>query len=234
LEKANVQPIRLVIFDIAGTIIADRGEVMACFARALRNNGITAEHDELRQWRGASKREVIRHFVAREAAAEAVTARTDHVYQDFRQILESYYENEGVQPIEGAESTFDWLRERKISIATTTGFYGKVRDLILRKAGWQQRFQSNVCSSDVTAGRPAPLMIFRAMEIAGVADVAEVLNVGDTPLDLQAGTRAGVRGVVGVLTGIHDAATLRQEPHTHILRSVALLPALLRDSFGVE
>src|SRR5690349_17322284 len=199
----HVKPIRLVIFDIAGTIIADHGEVMACFARALRHHGIAADHDELLRWRGASKREVIRHFVEREAAAEVVAARTDRVYQDFRQLLENYYDNESVQPIPGAESTFEWLRQRNMAIATTTGFYDKVRDLILRKAGWVRRFQANVCSSDVPAGRPAPFMILRAMEIAGVGDAAEVINVGDTPLDLQSGTRAGVRGVIGVLTGIH-------------------------------
>ena len=49
------------------------------------------------------------------------------------------------------------------------------------------------------------------MEAAGVSDVRQVLNVGDTPLDLQAGTHAGVRGVVGVLTGTHDQESLRRE-----------------------
>ena len=42
-------------------------------------------------------------------------------------------------------------------------------------------------------------MIFRAMETAGTEDVRRVVNVGDTPRDLQAGTNAGVRGVIGVL-----------------------------------
>jgi len=178
---------------------------------------------------------VIRRFVEREAGAGAETAaRTDLAYQEFRELLESYYQNEGVHPIDGAETAFDWLRARNIPIATTTGFYDKVRDLILQKAGWERRFDANVCSSDVPAWRPAPLMILRAMELSGVTDPAEVINVGDTPLDLQSGTRAGVRGVIGVLTGIHDEARLRQEPHTHIIQSVAILPALLRDNFGVS
>ena len=51
-------------------------------------------------------------------------------------------------------------------------------------------------------GRPAPYMIFRAMEAVGVTQWREVINVGDTPLDLQAGTNAGVLGVAGVLTGL--------------------------------
>ena len=74
-------------------------------------------------------------------------------------------------------------------------------------------------------------MIFRAMEAAGVGDVRQVVNVGDTPLDLQAGTRAGVRGVVGVLTGTHDRESLQREPHTHIISGVEDLPELIEKAF---
>jgi len=65
------------------------------------------------------------------------------------------------------------------------------------------------------------------MEAARVDSVAEVVAAGDTPLDLQAGTNAGLRAVVGVLSGASTAENLRREPHTHIVPSVANLPALL-------
>jgi phosphoglycolate phosphatase-like HAD superfamily hydrolase len=55
--------------------------------------------------------------------------------------------------------------------------------------------------------------------------------VGDTPLDLQAGTNAGVRGVVGVLSGASKEERLRPEPHTDILASVADLPALIASKY---
>ena len=70
-------------------------------------------------------------------------------------------------------------------------------------------------------------MLFHAMESARVNSVAEVVAVGDTPLDLQAGTNAGLRAVVGVTSGVSTAEILRREPHTHIVASVANLPALL-------
>ena len=74
-------------------------------------------------------------------------------------------------------------------------------------------------------------MIFHAMEAAKVISVDQVVNVGDTPLDLRAGSNAGVRVVVGVLTGMHREDRLRREPHTHILPSVAELPSLLDSKF---
>lgn len=219
-------PIRLVIFDVAGTIIEDRGEVVSAFRAALQKNGIAAQEDQLREWKGAAKREVIRRFVEQQARGGA-DLEVERIYGDFRGILESHYGRHGVTPIAGAQAVFDWLRQRGICLATTTGFYRQVNALILQKAGWEKTFDANICSDDVPRGRPAPYMIFRAMEATGVADVAQVINVGDTPLDLQAASNAGVRGAVAVLTGAHAVERLRREPHTHILESVAELPGLL-------
>ncbi len=231
-----MNPIKLVIFDIAGTIIEDHGEVLSSFELALKKNGISAEENELREWKGASKREVIRYFVERQSGSSSVSIseRIDRTYRDFRQILEEQYQSNGVVPIEGAERTFEWLLARNICIATTTGFYRDINDLILRTVGWEQILTNNVCSTDVAIGRPAPFMIFHAMEAAKVTDVAEVMNVGDTPLDLQAGAHAGVRGLIGVLTGTHTEDRLRRERHTHILPSVMDLPSVLQTDFGLS
>jgi phosphoglycolate phosphatase-like HAD superfamily hydrolase len=46
--------------------------------------------------------------------------------------------------------------------------------------------------------------------------------------DLLAGTRAGAGVVAGVLTGAHSRDDLATAPHTHIIDSVADLPAVLR------
>src|SRR6185503_11433675 len=56
----------LVIFDLAGTTIRDRGEVVGCFTVALHECGIMFTPDELDHWRGASKRDVLHRLVARQ------------------------------------------------------------------------------------------------------------------------------------------------------------------------
>jgi phosphoglycolate phosphatase-like HAD superfamily hydrolase len=57
--------------------------------------------------------------------------------------------------------------------------------------------------------------------------VHQVGAVGDTVLDLQAGYNAGVALNVGVLSGAHARSKLAAEPHTHLIASVADLPALI-------
>ena len=224
--------IKLVIFDIAGTIIEDHGEVVSAFAGALQKNGIPFTREELKAWKGASKREVIRHFV-NGLQSPAPEVKVEATYSCFRSELQSLYQQR-IKPIKGAAETFAWCRERGILLATTTGFYREISDLILDKTGWRDLFAAHISSSDVRRGRAAPDMIFRAMEASEVQNVQEVINVGDTPLDLQAGSNAGVRGVIGVLTGAHDRDDLQGEPHTHIIERVANLPALIEQAETVE
>ena len=224
-----MRTIRLVIFDVAGTIIEDHGEVADAFRQALGQNGIAIAPSQLVEWRGASKREVIRHLFEQQLGTGADhSEQIDRTYADFRALLEDRYRTLGITPIAGVEATFKWLADRKIRIATTTGFYREVNDLILEKAGWRGMIDASISSSEVRQGRPAPFMIFHAMEAAGVTSVSDVMNVGDTPLDLRSGTNAGVGSVVGVLTGSVPRARLESEPHTHLIPSVADIPDLVQ------
>ena len=226
--------IDLVVFDIAGTIIRDTGQVINAFAAAFRKHAIRVTDAEIRTLHGASKREVFKRYIERQFGPEDPenTARIDRAYADFRDLLETTYAKEGVEAIPGVESTFRWLRDRGIKIALNSGFYRKVTEIILRSVGWHDGpVDGVICGDEVPRGRPAPFMIFRAMEATGVTDVRRVMVVGDTPLDLLAGTNAGVRGVVGVLSGSHGIDGLGRLEHTHIVSSVAELPGLLESAF---
>jgi phosphonatase-like hydrolase len=130
-------------------------------------------------------------------------------------------------PIPGAEETFEFLRARGIKIAIDTGFDATIGGLIMQRLDWPgRRIDLAVFSSDVLRGRPAPYMIFRAMELLDVQDVHQVMKIGDTPSDLEEGFNAGCGEVIGVLSGAHTAATLGAYRHTRLIPSVADLPTL--------
>ena len=222
--------IQLVVFDIAGTLMEDTGVLVRSFLQAFQLSGIPVREEEIQKWRGAAKRDVIKHFVSRQMgqASHQMEAVTEQIYQAFRRQLEENYRNSPLKPIPGATATIHWLKSKDILIATTTGFYREVRDLVLEKLGWDGKFfHCNVCSDDVPRGRPAPYMIFQCMSRLKVLDVNQVIVIGDTPLDMQAGCNAGCHGVIGVLTGAHGVESLGMTRHTHIISGVAELPALL-------
>jgi phosphonatase-like hydrolase len=216
-----------VVLDVGGTIIEERGDVPEALRKALASHGVASTPEEIAKWRGAAKREIVRHFVD----LRPLPPNVDHdqlvatIYEEFTANLIAVYQS--VPPIAGAEDAIRQMRDSGYLVATTTGFDRAIASSIFRRLGWERYFAASICSDDVREGRPSPFMLFHAMEAARVNNVAEVMAVGDTPLDLQAGTNAGLRAVVGVLTGASTAEKLRAEPHTHILPSVAGLPALL-------
>jgi len=216
-----------VILDVGGTIVEDRGNVPDILRRSLASHGVDSTPEEIGRWRGASKREIIRHFVEQQTlpASTDRESLTTAIYHQFTAELIEVYRS--VPPIAGAEEAIREMRQRGFLVATTTGFDRAITASIFDRLDWSKYFAAIICSDDVAQGRPSPFMLFHAMEAARVNDVAEVMAVGDTPLDLQAGTNAGLRAVVGVLSGASTADKLRREPHTHILQSVANLPSLL-------
>ena len=62
-------------------------------------------------------------------------------------------------------------------------------------------------------GRPAPDMIKLAMQKFNISDSKSVINLGDTPSDLQSAHHANVLYSVGSLYGTHKENELMAYPH---------------------
>ena len=219
--------VSLVVFDLAGTTIENSSHVAEAFAETLARTGVEVAMRDIAAVRGASKREAI---------ARLIPAGPDHArrsaagYATFTELLRRAYAEHGVRPIAGAERTMRALRARGIRVALNTGFDRQVAQPLLDALQWDAAtIDATVFGDDVRAGRPAPFLIFRAMELTGVFPVHEVVNVGDTTLDLQAGYNAGVKWNVGVLSGAHTGQVLSQSPHTHLVESVVDLLPLVCD-----
>ena len=217
--------IRLVVSDMAGTTVHDGGEVAVAFSAALADHGIEASTAQISAVRGASKREAIARLTAPKYGNDA--ARVEAVYASFKSHLQRVFTREA-KPVTGAPEIFAWLKQHNIKLALNTGFDRDITGILLAALNWQGVADAVICGDDVKLGRPAPYMIFRAMELTGVGSVHEVLNVGDTVSDLQAAHNAGVALNVAVLSGAHKREQLEREPHTHLIDSIAALPTLLQ------
>jgi phosphonatase-like hydrolase len=221
-----MSPPALVIFDMAGTTIEDRGQVPAAFAATLGDHGIALGADDIMRVRGSNKRHAIRTLLQASATSArlddaASRSRADRIYADFRQALSKSYRDSGVRAIPGAKELFTHLRARGIKVALTTGFDRDIATLLLTSVGWTRNsFDALVCGDDVENGRPAPDMIVLAMKLTGIDDATRVANVGDTALDLESGARAGVKWNIGVLSGAHARETLERAPHTQLIASI--------------
>jgi len=223
----------LVVFDLAGTTVEDSGQVPEAFLAALLAHGVVADAETVDGIRGASKREAFTQLLATVASPRPLAERVEAAYVTFQRELAERFGARGVMPVPGAEATFAWLRTRGIRCALNTGFDRDTTHLLLAGLGWLDGVaDAIVCVDDVARGRPAPDLILAAMAATGVGAPESVANVGDTALDLRAAARAGVRWNIGVTSGAHRRERLAREPHTHLVGSVAELPALWTRSAG--
>lgn len=215
--------IELVAFDMAGTTIDDHGLVYQALRRSVEELGATVAESDLQTWMGTDKVEAITQL-AKLGGVTASKPKVKGAFDRFRAILAELYAEQPPTPLPGVLDVFAELHRRGIKVALTTGFDNSVAKPLLDSLGWSvgDQLDAVVTTSDVPAGRPAPYLIHHAMEKTGVADVRRVIAVGDTLVDLQAGTNAGVVAV-GVASGQLSHDRLAQEPHDHVLLSVAEL-----------
>lgn len=220
---------RLACLDMAGTTVADGGAVETSFVAAMAASGVDEQSermraalDYVRASMGQSKITVFQHlFDGDEVAASRANDAFEAAYA-------KTVDAGLVGPMPGAEQALAQLRAAGMRVCLTTGFAPTTRDRILDALGWRDLVDAALSPADAGRGRPFPDMILSAVLRLEIDDVRAVVVAGDTISDLLAGTRAGAGVVAGVLTGAHDRATLETAPHTHIVDSIADLPAVLR------
>jgi len=228
--------IQLLACDMAGTTIDEHGDVYRALAQSVEEAGVRTTEEDVQAWMGADKVEAITALLKLGGhAADPVTVA--HSFSRFREILAALYAENPPTALPGVEAALTALRERGVKVALTTGFSADVAHPLLHALNWTTAdapdagqaalvLDAVVTSDEVSAGRPAPFMIHRAMERTGVLDVREVLAAGDTVNDLLAAHHAGVQGI-GVLTGKLGRAELEAQPHFLVLDSVAGIPGIL-------
>ncbi|MER6999843.1 phosphonatase-like hydrolase [Streptomyces sp. NPDC000410] len=220
-------PLNLVVLDMAGTTVADGGLVEQAFETAAERLGAQPDAlprmlDYVRATMGESKISVFRHLFGDEAKAQAANKAFEEAYGELA-------DGGRIAEIPGARAAIEELRDRGRTVVLTTGFARVTQDAILDALGWRDLVELTLCPADAGGrGRPYPDMVLAAfLRTAAVDGVQQLVVAGDTSYDMLSGVRSGARVVAGVLTGAHDAAQLEAHGATHVIGSVAELPALL-------
>jgi phosphonatase-like hydrolase len=224
--------IELVVFDIAGTTVADKGNINDVFRQAFLNAGIenvdAAAVDDVMGYR---KKEAIEIIVAKyKPGYENEAAFIDAIHQDFTNQMVAYYETcEDLVPLPFAEKVFRELHTNKVKVALNTGFTRVITTPILKRLGWDNAsfIDEVICSDEVSEGRPYPFMIEKLMQKLNITDAEDVAKVGDTKVDIEEGQNAGCGIVVGVTTGAYTKEQLVKYQPDYIIDSLEILPSLI-------
>jgi phosphonoacetaldehyde hydrolase len=103
--------------------------------------------------------------------------------------------------IPGARETFERLRTAGLRVASSTGYTRDMMEPVLARAAEQGYVPEHVvCSGETPAGRPTPLMLYKACAELGVWPFSRVVKVDDAPVGIAEGRNAGAF-TVGVASG---------------------------------
>ena len=240
--------IKMIMFDLSGTTVYDDTGVRDCLYKAAQEYKLNVTPDEILLHMGTNKIHLYQFLISRsqgnkidfrdfETHIDPKTFdKAKEIYDRYVTIMIDHYKRE-CREVDGASEVFKWCHKNNIKVATDTGFHNDVTSAIMDGLGWVRDGLVDL-SVDLDMvpegkGRPAPYMIFHAMNHFNIQNVREVLKIGDTPADMLEGYNAGCRAVIGVLSGPRPVTAWGQYWHTHVIESVKDLPALIEGGYIV-
>ena len=217
----------MVAFDVAGTVLNDDGLVLAAFKNAFEATQPDLWPTHGNRWTqyaidtmGKSKIDVFTELLGDSEKAHRANIAFEESY--LSEISET-----GALPIAGAEELFKFLRSEGIAVVLTTGFSRSTLDTLIFELGWKDLIDLSVTPGEAGRGRPHPDMLQKATAALEISTPMQVIILGDTASDMQAGVAFGAGQIIGVLTGAHDVDTLHNAGATTVVNSVVDLKSLI-------
>lgn len=214
--------IKLLIFDLDGTLIDSAPDIIATTQSLLEKNGLPPVAPEAVV---AAIGEGLKKFVF----SLFPDARNNPTFLEEveRQFYSAYSENllQHTTVFPGVE---DFLRQSPLQKAIVTNKYSDLTQQTLQGLGLLKHPWLRVFGADSLAQRkPDPLPLLEVMRIAGV-DRHETVMIGDGIPDMVAARRAGIHSI-GVTFGYTSIERLKAEGASLLLHSYADLPEVLAE-----
>ncbi|MGJ8623850.1 MAG: HAD-IA family hydrolase [Yoonia sp.] len=212
--------LRLVIFDVDGTLVDSQAEIIAAMTLAFASEGIAMpSRAAVLSIVGLSLAEAFATLCPN--APQAQRVRLVDAYKDAFATLR--IQNQEMGPLfPGARDAITVLQAQDHTLlAVATGKSRRGLDKVLERHGLTGVFHSEQVA-DHHPSKPNPSMILTALNETGVLPVRAVM-LGDTTYDMDMARAAGIKKI-GVTWGYHAADTL--QPDTMIDSFAALSGAV--------
>ena len=206
--------LKLVIFDVDGTLVDSQAHILASMAGAFAAHGLAMPaRSEVLSIVGLSLPQAFLRLVPdRPDLADSLT----QAYKDTFAGLRMAGDAASQSPLfpGAAEVLASLAAQDEVLLGIATGKSKRGLDHLFELHGWHGLFQT-VQVSDFHPSKPHPAMVEACLAETGVAAECAVM-VGDTTYDMEMGRAAGVH-TVGVDWGYHSADALRGVPASAVI-----------------
>ncbi len=227
IDAVRFDAIRLVLFDLDGTLVDSQEQIVAAMAAAFDAHDLPPpDRPAVRAAIGLSLPEVIARLAPNQPTAGRA-ALVDAYRQAFLEQSQGTGDREPLFP--GTSEILARLEAAGYLMGIATGKSTRGALAVLDVHGLAERFVT-VQTADVGPGKPHPDMLYRAMAAAG-APADGTVFVGDTTFDMQTAVNAGVAGI-GVGWGYHPSAELRRAGAHAVIDRFDDLPSVVARLIG--
>ena len=199
---------RLIVCDMAGTVINEGGIIYSTIEKTLNKMGFDAKKNE--SWYGKDKKEVLYNEIKNNIESDSrnnsnhIESIVDTAEKELIGELENEYFSDTSEvklmhpklPI-----LFERLRYNGIKMTLNTGYPAELQEKIIDNFHMKDYIDDYISSEHTFRGRPAPYMIHRLMERQDIMNPDWVVKIGDTNYDMLEGKNAKCGLTVGVLSG---------------------------------
>lgn len=218
--------LRLVIFDVDGTLVDSQAHILASMRGAFAAHGLPApSRSATLSIVGLSLPQAMARLLPeRPNLIEGLSAAYRDSFADLRQSGDGAA-NSPLYP--GAQVVLDALAgQPETLLAVATGKSRRGLDHLIEVHGWHGLFQS-IQVGDHHPSKPHPSMIDTCLAETGVSPQMAVM-VGDTSYDMEMARGAHIAGL-GVGWGYHAPKELTQAGAVRVLADFAEMPAALEE-----
>ena len=208
------QDLKLIIFDLDGTLVNAYRAVFQSLNYALKRSGFPlVDHETIRRSVGWGDRHLIELFVGPPRAKEVLEVYRRHHKNSLKT---------GTRFLPGARQVIVKLKKQGYRLAIASKRPTLFTEIILKYLKIRKYFDCVVCGDKVKRHKPAADILEVILKKFSF-NKNEALYIGDMTIDAQTGKRAGVKTVI-VLTGSSDyreVALLKPYKIIHHLKALS-------------
>jgi HAD superfamily hydrolase (TIGR01509 family) len=198
-EDEPMKPIRGVLLDIDGTLVDSNDAHAHAWVKALAENGRQASFETVRPLIGMGGDKLLPKVCGVDAESEEGKRISERRATIF---LKEYLPH--LKPTRGAENLLHQLKKRGLRLAVASSAKKNELDPLLKICAADRVIEAATSSDDADNSKPDPDIIHAALDEIGLPS-SEVVMLGDTPYDVEAARKAGVRVIALRCGGWRDA-----------------------------
>jgi HAD superfamily hydrolase (TIGR01509 family) len=191
--------ISAILLDVDGTLVDSNDAHADAWVKAFNESGITVPFSDVRRCIGMGGDKLmpkVSGIQEDSPRGAAIAKRRGEIFtREFLPLL---------RPFEGARDLVAAIKERGYAVVAASSASTKDLKALLAIARADALMDDATSSDDAEDSKPDPDIIHAALEKAKASPSAAVM-IGDTPYDIEAARRAGVRAIAFRCGGWQDA-----------------------------